>query len=289
MQGWNHQFLFPELIAKEDLVGKSSCAHQGRADVSVSDQVATLHTITQSLRQLQHSIVELDLEAYWVDKLLSYLQRLRITLPAQAPKDQFSQLLTLRKWLFWVPVALLKRRGTQGPAILILAHLYAALIVLEPLFPDLGTSFCSALTLPVLENILQITTAMRIDYGLGSAWPKIISWMEYCQNGTCNHCSRTLQNTSSKALQMNQATYNFNLEPTFNTTTSGCSLAYAYPTLHQGPAASVPASVICHSYHQVLPPRYEKSSIDYDTSAYVVMPSPQFPIDAHTLALNDEM
>jgi hypothetical protein len=87
MQGWNHQFLFPELIAKEDLVAKSSCAHRWQACTSVSDQGATIHTITQSLQRLQHSIVGLDMEAHWVNKLLSYLQRLQITLPAQAPTD----------------------------------------------------------------------------------------------------------------------------------------------------------------------------------------------------------
>jgi hypothetical protein len=262
MQGWNHQFLFPELIAKEDLVAKSSCPHQWRAGISVSDQVSSVQAITQSLQRLQHSIVELDLEAYWVDKLVFYLQRLKITLPAQAPNDQFSEFQTLQKWLFWVPVSLLKCRGIQSPAILILAHFYAASVALEPLFPDLGISFCSALSLQALENIVQAVTSMHIDHGLGSAWSEIILLLEYHRKTTCNHCSRTLQNTPSKALQMNQATYNFNFEPTYNTATSGFSLAYTFPTPHHEPSASAPASILCPSYLELLPPRIETSSID---------------------------
>jgi hypothetical protein len=291
MQGWNHQFLFPELIAKEDLVVKSSCAHQRRASISFSDRVAMLHAITQSLQRLQPSILELELEleAYWVDELLSYLRRLKITLPAQEPNHQFSQLHTLRKWLFWVPVSLLKCRGIEGPARLILAHFYAASIVLEPLFPDLGTSFCSALSLPALKNIVQVATAIRTDCLPGSGWSEIILLMERHQKATCNHCSRTLQNTPSKAIQMNQVLLNFGSESTYNTATSGHGLAHASPTSRHGPPASAAAFTLCHSYTELLPARIETSSIDYDTSPYVAMSSLGFPTNAYTFASSGEM
>jgi hypothetical protein len=289
MQGWNHQSLFLELIAKEDLVVKASGRHQRRAGVCVSDQVATLQAITRSLQRLQHSIVELDLEAYWVDALLSYLQRLEIPLPEQAPEDQFLQLYTLRRWLFWVPVSLLKCRGNKGSAILILAHFYAASIILEPLFPDLGASFCSALSLPALENIIQVAAVMRLDHGPGSAWSEIIMLMEFYQKATCASCSRILQKVPTRALQMNQVTYNFSLGQIHNTATSDFSLAYASLTPHHGSTASAPTSILCHSCLELLPPRIETSSIDYETSSSVAMPSFESSTNAYTCALSDEM
>jgi hypothetical protein len=282
MQGWNHQFLFPELIAKEDLVARSSCPYRWQTCISVSDQGATIHAITQSLQRLQHMIAGLDMEAHWVDKLLSYLQRLQTTLPAQTPTDQFSQLYTLRKWLFWVPILLLKCRGIQSPAILVLAHFYTASVTLEPFFPDLGTSFCSALSMPALENIVQVATSIRSDYGLGSAWSEIKLLLKYHQQATCHHCSRTLQNTPSKALQMNQATYDFDSEPIYNTATSGHSLAHISPTPHHGPPKSAPASILCYPYIELLAPRTETSRTDYYISPYVAMPSLGAPANACT-------
>jgi hypothetical protein len=99
------------------------------------------------------------MEAYWVDQLLSYLQRLQATPPAQSPEEQFSQSYMMRKWLFWVPVSLLQRQGGKGPAMLTLAHFYATALTLEPLFPDLGASFCSALALPARFQLPQPTDA----------------------------------------------------------------------------------------------------------------------------------
>jgi hypothetical protein len=265
------------------------CVRETGAGVSVVDQVATLQAIIRPLQRLQHSIVGLGLEAYWVDTLLSHLQRLKITSPAQAPEDQFSQLFALRRWLFWVPVSPLKYRGIEGPAILVLAHFYAASCILEPLFPDLGTSFCSALSLPALENIIQVAAVMRLDHGLGSAWSEIMMLMDSYRKATCNNCDRILQKVSGKAFQMNQATYNFSLGPIQNTATGDFSPAHTSLTPHHGSTASAPTYILCHTYHGLLPRRIEISSIDFETNHSIAMPSLGFPTNPYTSVSSGEM
>ncbi|KAK6432787.1 hypothetical protein LTR95_011039, partial [Oleoguttula sp. CCFEE 5521] len=166
MQGWGQQTLFADLIAEEDLVAGSFRAHRRRSSADGATRAALLQEITQALDLLRIFLAGHELETHWVAQLQDYVQRLQACEPARTPEEQFSHMYMLRKWLNWVPVSLLRRPGGKGPAMLTLAHFYATALTLEPLFPDLGASFCSATALQPLEAIIGVTTAMSSTPGM---------------------------------------------------------------------------------------------------------------------------
>jgi hypothetical protein len=270
-------------------VAESFRAHRRRASVSATDRTVILQTTIQSLQRLQYGLVGLDMEAYWVDQLLSYLQRLQATPPAQSPEEQFSQSYMMRKWLFWVPVSLLQRQGGKGPAMLTLAHFYATALTLEPLFPDLGASFCSALALPALENIINVTTAMHSDAGLESASSEIATLMSFPQQAAFNYRSQLMQSQPGAAMQSAPIAYDFTADMTNYTTTGNLSPAFAPSTPHYTASASTSVSSSSTPYLEVPISQSSQTGFSYGTSSWGAMPSPGFPPQAYTSGLEGDM
>ncbi len=193
MPSWGHESLFAELVAEEDLVASSFRSHRRRPSVNPNDRNAILQRTSQGLHNVQMALGGHESELHWIRQLLGYVQRLQGLGSAQSAEEQFGQLYYLRKWIFWVPISLLRHREGQGPAMLSLAHLYATALALEPLFPDLGSSFCSALVLPPLEAIVNITNTMQTEQMTTPALMHIASLMQFPQQTALNYRAIALQ------------------------------------------------------------------------------------------------
>ena len=187
MQSWKHESLFAEYIAEEDLVATSLRAHRRHPSINPSERKIILQSTTQALQNLQSALAGQDLELHWVNQLLTYVQRLHNLDPASTAEEQFNQLYYLRKWLFWVPVSLLQQQRGQGPAMLTLSYFYATAMALEPLFPDLGSSFCGAIALPPLETIIGVMNTMRPEH---SANTGIATLMQFPRQTALSYRSR---------------------------------------------------------------------------------------------------
>ena len=135
-----------------------------------------------------------------MNQLYTYIQRLQSLEPAKTAEEQFTQLYYLRKWLFWIPVSLLQRRGGQEPAMLTLAYFYATALTLEPLFPDLGSSFCSAIALPPLEAIINVMDIMHSRRPINATSIEIVSLMQFPQQTALGYRTRAAQ-TNQTILQ----------------------------------------------------------------------------------------
>jgi hypothetical protein len=120
------------------------------------DHLVIIADIHSSLQRLQPYLNRHDQESKWVDQLRGYIERLRASSSAQSAEDQFGQLYALRKWLFWVPISLLAAKRGDVTVLVVLAHFYATALALEPLFRDIGSVFCGNLSLPPLEEIVQV-------------------------------------------------------------------------------------------------------------------------------------
>src|SRR6202012_2582036 len=88
---------------------------------------------------------------------------------------------------------LLQRPKGQAPAMLTLAHFYATALALEPLFPALGVSFCSALVLPPLDAIINVTTAMQSEQSMSPASNEIATMMQFPQQVAHNYKTQAAQ------------------------------------------------------------------------------------------------
>ncbi len=199
MQSWRYESIFAENIPEEDLVANALRTHRRQPSLNPTERADTLHALAQSLQRLQATLASNELEQYWVNQLQNYVHRLQALDVARTPEEQFSQLYYLRKWLFWVPLSLMQRSGGQTSALLTPAHFYATALILEPMFPDLGTSFCSANALPPLENIIRVMDVMYSQGGLTAISVETASLMQFLRQAVFNYRSRMAQ-TSQQTL-----------------------------------------------------------------------------------------
>ncbi|TKA75589.1 hypothetical protein B0A55_06355 [Friedmanniomyces simplex] len=198
MQSWKHESLFAEYIAQEDLLAAAFRLHQRRPSVDPTEKSAILQNAAFAMQTLRATLLGDELELHYINQLLAYIQQLQGLNAVQMPEQQFNYLYQLRKWLFWVPVSLLQRQGGQGSAMLTLAHFYAVALTLEPLFPDLGSSFCSATALPPLEAIITVTDAMQSEHTA-----EIASLMQFPRHTAFSYRTRAMQSQQA-ALQQEQ-------------------------------------------------------------------------------------
>ena len=280
MQSWKYESIFAEFITEEDLVGTSFRTHRRRPSVNPTERGAILHQTAQALQRVQIALVGHELELHWLNQIITYIQRLQSLNPPQTAEEQFSQLYYLRKWLFWVPVSLLQRPAGQGPAMLTLAHFYATALILEPLFPDLGSSFCSALGLPPLEAIIRGTNAMQSEQIVTPGSNEIATLMHFPQQVALSYRTRAIQ-TQQLAMQQDSPMVNISPE-TFNYASMGnLSPAFAPSPLHYGTPQS--ASSIQSPFLEV---PTSHAGFTYGMQSWGVAPSPGLP--AQTYGSQDE-
>jgi hypothetical protein len=116
---------------------------------------STLHQIHDSIENLQSYLFLREEEAPWVEQLKDYITQLQGVRPASTPEEQFNHLYSFRKWLFWIPTALLQTDCRDYQTLLILAYYYSTALQLEPLYPNVSAAFCSTMVLKPLEEIFK--------------------------------------------------------------------------------------------------------------------------------------
>ena len=205
-----------------------------------------------------------EVELHWLNQLITYVQRLQSLGVAATPEEQFSQMYYLRKWLFWVPISLLQRRSSQGATMVTLAYFYSTALALEPLFPDLGASFCGALALPPLESIINFTTSMQAANGLANL-------MQFPQQTAINYRNRTLQ-AQQLALQQESPMLNINLDALSYASMGNLSPAFVPSPLYHGTPQSASASQ--SPFLEIPTPQ---SGFSYGTQGWGMAASPAFP------------
>ncbi|KAF2194480.1 hypothetical protein K469DRAFT_547784 [Zopfia rhizophila CBS 207.26] len=159
MQPWRHESLFADYIAEHSPMPNKSFMNPIGSPISQEarrEHLGIISDIQSSLQRLQPYLSRHDQEGKWVDQLRGYIERLRASSPPQTAEEQFSQLYALRKWLFWVPISLLAAKRGDVTVLVVLGHFYATALALEPLFPDIGSTFCANLALRPLQEITQV-------------------------------------------------------------------------------------------------------------------------------------
>jgi hypothetical protein len=271
MQDWKYESLFAEYIAEEDLVATSFRTHRRQPSVNPTERAVILQNIAQALQRLQFALNGQDLELHWVKQLLAYIQRLQSMSAPRSAEDQFTQLYILRKWLFWVPITLLRRQGGQGAAMLALSHFYATALALEPLFPDLGSSFCSAMALPPLEAIINVTDAMRSEQSVTASSMEIDTLMQFPRQTALSYRSHAIQ-INQPTIQQDSPMIHFNPETLSYASIGNISPAFAPSTpSHYG----TPLSASSQSPFLEVPSA--NPSFGYGTQNWATVPSQGFP------------
>ncbi|OQO05920.1 hypothetical protein B0A48_10016 [Cryoendolithus antarcticus] len=285
MQGWEQQSLFADLISEEDPTANSFRSHRRRSSADGAARAALLQEVTQALDILRIFIAGHEPETHWVAQLQDYIQRLQACEPARTPEEQFSHMYMLRKWLNLVPISLLRRPGGKGPAMLALAHFYATALTLEPLFPDLGASFCSATALQPLEAIISVTTAMSSTLGvLEATQQEIATTMHFPQQAAFTYRLQALQ--KQQTVSSSGAGMPFSVPPTPESMSYGNlspAFAAATPRHFASPSRTNSGSASGTPFLEVPVLASQPAGFGYGTSSWGAMPSPAFTPTHYTM------
>ena len=213
MAGWKHESVFADLIN----LSPYKPSEDPRPLPSMQERHSILTNVLASLQRLQPLLVTNSPEAYWIEQLLGYISFLLATQPAHTAAEQFDQLYSLRKWVLFVPCLLLEKPMVDGPSTLVVAHLYATALSLEPLFPALGASFCAAISLPPLERIIQMTAPMQTDGQFGQHALEISSLMHFPQQAVSAYRARLAWTQQHlEQIQLQQTPQQSPYAPVFN-------------------------------------------------------------------------
>lgn len=272
MQAWKYQSIFAEFIADEDVVATSFRSHRRKPSINPTERATLLHQTVQALQNAQMTLIGNELELHWLNQLITYIQRLQSLNPAQNAEEQFNQYYYLRKWLFWIPVSLLQRRGGQSATMITLAYLYSTSLALEPLFPDLGSSFVGALSLPPLESIINYMNTMPTEHSMTTMPNDIATLMQFPQQTAINYRNRALQAQQIAFQQQESAMINISPEAFNYASVGNISPAFVPSPLYHGTPQSASSS-----QSPFLEVPTSQSGFSYGMQGWGMAPSPGLP------------
>lgn len=116
------------------------------------------HTI-MALRDVQKQVAHSQEYYCRIGELLEFLRHFRKDLPSQTPQQAFERVQLVRRWLFWLPPAMLRGGETDISTLAILAQFFAVGVVLDGIFPDLGGAYLGPLSIGPIEDIYRIIAA----------------------------------------------------------------------------------------------------------------------------------
>lgn len=192
MHPWRHESLFADYIAEHSPMPSKNFMLPMSSPVSPEarrEHLAIIADLDNSFQRLQPYLNRHDQEGKWIDQLRGYIDRLRTMGPAQTAEEQFNLLYILRKWTFWVPISLLAAKRNDVTVMVVLGHLYATALAVEPMFPDIGGVFCANLALPPLQDIVKIVSSYQ-DHGYDQHTQAMSYMIQYPAETAASYKSR---------------------------------------------------------------------------------------------------
>ena len=184
MQPWGNESLLLDFVVREMDVfsDETKCSAENSEDIKMrSEHVTKLQRLHGLLEHVNSNLTSDDQDSKLLEKLISYVQRLRSFNIAQSAEDQFTRLYALRKWLFWVPADLLQARRNDPSALLVLAYFFTTMLELEPIFPKIGAAFGADLALTPLEEIITALKSMIPARPSLPFWQMVLALMKFPQ------------------------------------------------------------------------------------------------------------
>ncbi|KAL4893729.1 hypothetical protein BDV59DRAFT_192886 [Aspergillus ambiguus] len=120
------------------------------------DDLVSLDQTIVALQNAQKQVGH-NLEHYRrMSELVEFVRHFRNDLLSQAPEQAFERMQPLRRWLFWLPPAMLRGGDSDMGALAILAQFFAVGVALDSLFPDLGGAYLGPLSVGPIEEIYRV-------------------------------------------------------------------------------------------------------------------------------------
>lgn len=123
------------------------------------EDLANLDQTVLALQDVQRRVVHNKDHYRRVRELIEFVQHFRKVLLALTPSQAFERIQPLRRWLFWLPPAMLQGGSSDVSALAIIAQFYGVGVVLDSIFPDMGGAYLGPLAVDPIEEIYRVIVA----------------------------------------------------------------------------------------------------------------------------------
>lgn len=130
------------------------------------EDLTSLDQTVLALQNIQEQVAHNHEHYRRIAELVEFVRHFRRDLVSQTPQQAFERVQPLRRWLFWLPPAMLRGGEADFPALAILAQFFGVGVALDSLFPDLGGAYLGPLSVAPIEEIYRIvlTTSTADPY-----------------------------------------------------------------------------------------------------------------------------
>jgi hypothetical protein len=130
-----------------------------------TDELAALRYIHSALQRVASYAAGRKEESTILHDLMAFVDTVSRHLPISDPAMRFYLLVPTRSMLYWHPTSLLSRSGplaaTDPVSLVVLAHLYAISLTVQPVFAGSGAAHFRGLSCAPIEEIYGVLVAMH--------------------------------------------------------------------------------------------------------------------------------
>lgn len=107
----------------------------------------------QQLQKVEQYLKQKREDPKTFSRLIGFLKGARKVSPTLEASQQFDRLQPLRTWMFFLPVMCLQQTRVTPSTLVVIAHHYTVGLVMERLFPEIGTAYFGSMAVRPLERI----------------------------------------------------------------------------------------------------------------------------------------
>ncbi|KAL3472717.1 hypothetical protein BJX99DRAFT_262034 [Aspergillus californicus] len=180
MRPWKQSSLFRTYLNEQRSFAPLPLVIDHRSDIPKVEDLKPLVKLPQALTRIEKLVTARPEETRILRKITTLVQSLdqnQCIIPADA---SFSVMAELRQMTFWLPLDILKRVPADPVTMVLLAHIYAMALAVQPLLSVRGGLYFPTISLTPIENIHQELLGLhsklehgRWDFGL------LLGLMEY--------------------------------------------------------------------------------------------------------------
>jgi hypothetical protein len=166
MHPWRSRSLFAEYLIEDDLYQASpSAVYKPVNFLTDTDETAALRYIQDALQRVEMYASGRKEELLILRNLMAFVDNVAKHLPIEDPALRFYLLEPTRSMLYWYPTQLAGRARSDPVAMVVLAHLYAISLTVQPVFAGSGAAHFRGLSTVPIDEIYQILVEMHIAKG----------------------------------------------------------------------------------------------------------------------------
>lgn len=231
---------------------------------SQNKDLARLDHTVMILQGVQKQVAHSQEHYCRIGELLQFLRHFRKDLPSQTPQQAFERVQPLRLWLFWLPPAMLRGGETDISALAILAQFFAAGVVLDGIFPDLGGAYLGPLSIGPIDDIHRIIAARNTTDPFSPDLQLAITLMDLPQQTVAQYKNRLYLSP----------------QPSIDYTPPTPASPYPPPPVHDRRLASSSSPSTTSSYTPYTPPLQSPPEVGvlnspFDLVDYITSPAAQ--------------